>query len=107
VLCFLVNFMSQHGLRIPTPILIISYETFRLHAGVLHKGTVGLVICDEVFNLTSIQFMLYLEIMNNEFFTIPKTEGDREERRGGGRGISRATEAGGIAKEAGPMRPGP
>ncbi|XP_056271278.1 DNA repair and recombination protein RAD54-like [Pseudoliparis swirei] len=43
----LVNFMSQHGLRIPTPILIISYETFRLHAGVLHKGTVGLVICDE------------------------------------------------------------
>uniref|UniRef100_A0A8D3CWD0 DNA repair and recombination protein RAD54-like n=1 Tax=Scophthalmus maximus TaxID=52904 RepID=A0A8D3CWD0_SCOMX len=43
----LVNFMSQHGLRIPTPILIISYETFRLHAGVLHKGKVGLVICDE------------------------------------------------------------
>uniref|UniRef100_A0A4W6CVA6 DNA repair and recombination protein RAD54-like n=1 Tax=Lates calcarifer TaxID=8187 RepID=A0A4W6CVA6_LATCA len=43
----LVNFMSQHGLRVPTPILIISYETFRLHAGVLHKGKVGLVICDE------------------------------------------------------------
>uniref|UniRef100_A0A8D3E029 DNA repair and recombination protein RAD54-like n=1 Tax=Scophthalmus maximus TaxID=52904 RepID=A0A8D3E029_SCOMX len=42
-----MNFMSQHGLRIPTPILIISYETFRLHAGVLHKGKVGLVICDE------------------------------------------------------------
>lgn len=46
---FLVNFMSQHGLRVPTPILIISYETFRLHAGVLHKGKVGLIICDEVF----------------------------------------------------------
>ncbi|XP_076582871.1 DNA repair and recombination protein RAD54-like [Chaetodon auriga] len=43
----LVNFISQHGLRIPTPILIISYETFRLHAEVLHKGKVGLVICDE------------------------------------------------------------
>lgn len=43
----LVNFISQHGLRIPTPILIISYETFRLHAGVLHKGKVGMVICDE------------------------------------------------------------
>ncbi|KAK2908393.1 DNA repair and recombination protein RAD54-like [Channa argus] len=43
----LVNFISQHGLRVPTPILIISYETFRLHAEVLHKGKVGLVICDE------------------------------------------------------------
>ncbi|XP_072246375.1 DNA repair and recombination protein RAD54-like [Leuresthes tenuis] len=43
----LENFISQHGLRVPTPILIISYETFRLHADVLHKGKVGLVICDE------------------------------------------------------------
>ncbi|XP_013863536.1 DNA repair and recombination protein RAD54-like [Austrofundulus limnaeus] len=43
----LVNFISQHGLRVPTPILIISYETFRLHAEVLHKGKVGLIICDE------------------------------------------------------------
>ncbi|CAL8269802.1 unnamed protein product [Arctogadus glacialis] len=43
----LVSFMCQHGLRVPTPILIISYETFRLHAEVLHKGKVGLIICDE------------------------------------------------------------
>ncbi|KAF7203801.1 DNA repair and recombination protein RAD54-like [Nothobranchius furzeri] len=43
----LVNFISQHGLRVPTPILIVSYETFRLHADVLHKGKVGLIICDE------------------------------------------------------------
>lgn len=43
-----MNFISQQGLRVPTPILIISYETFRLHAEVLHKGKVGLVICDEV-----------------------------------------------------------
>lgn len=43
-----VNFVSQNGLRVPTPILIISYETFRLHAAVLHRGRVGLVICDEV-----------------------------------------------------------
>lgn len=40
--------MSQHGRRTPTPILIISYETFRLHSAVLHSGKVGLVICDEV-----------------------------------------------------------
>ncbi|XP_069795055.1 DNA repair and recombination protein RAD54-like isoform X2 [Narcine bancroftii] len=43
----LATFMSQHGWRIPTPILIISYETFRLHANVLCTGPVGLVICDE------------------------------------------------------------
>ena len=40
--------MAQHGRRCPTPILIISYETFRLHASVLHSGKVGLVLCDEV-----------------------------------------------------------
>lgn len=42
----LSQFISQQGLRVPTPILIISYETFRLHE-VLHKGKVGLIICDE------------------------------------------------------------
>lgn len=41
-------FMSQQGKRITYPVLIISYETFRLHASVLHSGPVGLVICDEV-----------------------------------------------------------
>ncbi|PNJ21663.1 RAD54L isoform 9, partial [Pongo abelii] len=30
--------MNQRGARVPSPILIISYETFRLHAGVLQKG---------------------------------------------------------------------
>ena len=34
----------------PNPVLIISYETFRLHASVLHPSEVGLVICDEVFD---------------------------------------------------------
>ncbi|RWS31309.1 DNA repair and recombination protein RAD54-like protein [Leptotrombidium deliense] len=29
------------------PILIISYETFRLHASVLYKGEIDLVLCDE------------------------------------------------------------
>lgn len=44
---FLVGFLAQRG-RICNPILIISYETFRMHAAELHKGTVGLVLCDEV-----------------------------------------------------------
>ena len=41
-------FMSQQGKRTAYPVLIISYETFRLHASVLHAGPVGIVICDEV-----------------------------------------------------------
>ena len=45
-------FMTQQGRRISNPVLIISYETFRLHAAVLHRGTVGLVICDEVWLAT-------------------------------------------------------
>ena len=44
------HFMGGHGRRVMQPILIISYETFRLHASVLHKGSVGLVLCDEVSN---------------------------------------------------------
>ena len=37
--------MNTFGRRPVNPILIISYETFRLHAKVLHKGEVGLVLC--------------------------------------------------------------
>lgn len=40
--------MSQQGRRIVTPILIISYETFRSHAAILTKAPIGIVICDEV-----------------------------------------------------------
>ena len=39
--------MSCQGRRLVTPILFISYETFRLHSHVLHKGKIGLIICDE------------------------------------------------------------
>ncbi|XP_063263220.1 DNA repair and recombination protein RAD54-like [Prinia subflava] len=55
----LVGFMSQRGLRVPSPILIISYETFRLHAEVLQKGSVGLVICDEGHRLKNSENQTY------------------------------------------------
>ena len=35
-------FMNTFGRRPHHPVLIISYETFRLHAGPLHAGEVGL-----------------------------------------------------------------
>ncbi|KAL3997726.1 DNA repair and recombination protein RAD54-like [Acanthocheilonema viteae] len=41
------KFISQIGVRCPTPVLIISYETFRLHASILLQKEVGLIICDE------------------------------------------------------------
>ncbi|CAG2166051.1 unnamed protein product [Oppiella nova] len=44
----LLSFINTiKGRRCVNPILIISYETFRLHAKVLHSGEIGLVICDE------------------------------------------------------------
>ena len=50
--------MTQYGSRTATPILIISYETFRLHAEVLRSGEVGLVICDEVLLLLYTQNLI-------------------------------------------------
>ena len=55
---FSASFMQQDGRRVYQPVLIISYETFRLHAGVLHKGSVGLVICDEVQSILK-QFSIW------------------------------------------------
>ncbi|XP_077981865.1 DNA repair and recombination protein RAD54-like [Glandiceps talaboti] len=55
----LVMFMNQRGSRIPHPILIISYETFRLHSAVLHRGSVGLVICDEGHRLKNSENQTY------------------------------------------------
>jgi DNA repair and recombination RAD54-like protein len=42
------RFMNTFGRRPVNPILIISYETLRLHAAPLQKGEIGLIICDEV-----------------------------------------------------------
>lgn len=44
----LETFMLTQARRAGSPVLIISYEAFRSHAAILHKGAVGLIICDEV-----------------------------------------------------------
>lgn len=52
-------FMFQQGRRIMNPVLIISYETFRLHAAVLTKSEIGIVICDEGHRLKNAENQTY------------------------------------------------
>ncbi|XP_059483633.1 DNA repair and recombination protein RAD54-like [Neocloeon triangulifer] len=59
----LEGFMNTFGRRPANPILIISYETFRLHAYVLHKGEVGLVLCDEGHRLKNCENQTYQSLM--------------------------------------------
>ncbi|KAF4526990.1 hypothetical protein B566_EDAN001537 [Ephemera danica] len=59
----LEGFMHTYGRRPPNPILIISYETFRLHAHVLHQGEVGLVLCDEGHRLKNCENQTYQALM--------------------------------------------
>ncbi|KAL3317948.1 DNA repair and recombination protein RAD54-like [Cichlidogyrus casuarinus] len=55
----LAGFMKQGGRRCVTPILIISYETFRLHVNELLKNEVGLVLCDEGHRLKNSENQTY------------------------------------------------
>jgi len=41
------QFVSTFGRRPVNPVLIISYETFRLHASVVQRHDLGVVFCDE------------------------------------------------------------
>lgn len=59
----LEGFMGTYGRRPANPVLIISYETFRLHAHVLHKSEVGLVLCDEGHRLKNCENQTYQALM--------------------------------------------
>ncbi|XP_050700626.1 DNA repair and recombination protein RAD54-like [Eriocheir sinensis] len=59
----LKGFMSTFGRRPVNPVLIISYETFRLHAHALHQGEVGLVLCDEGHRLKNCENQTYQALM--------------------------------------------
>lgn len=52
------SFMVTHR-RVINPILIISYETFRLHAKELYNGEIGLMLCDEGHRLKNMENQTY------------------------------------------------
>lgn len=56
-------FMKTYGRRCVNPILIISYETFRLHIHELDKDDVGLVLCDEGHRLKNSENQTYQALM--------------------------------------------
>lgn len=47
----LEQFMASQSQRTGTPVLILSYETFRLYSHILNSSEVGLLLCDEVLGL--------------------------------------------------------
>jgi SNF2 family DNA or RNA helicase len=74
------GFIHTHGRRVVTPVLIISYETFRLHAHALHKGEIGLVLCDEV-HLLIIKIIICrgsLILTNNRLFVSLGTSSEKQ-----------------------------
>lgn len=56
------QFMQTYGGRPINPVLIISYETFRLYTHILHNSEIGLVLCDEVIDifLNNREILLFL-----------------------------------------------
>eukprot|EP00099_Drosophila_melanogaster_P013779 NP_476661.1 okra [Drosophila melanogaster] len=54
---------SMTSARLGTPVLLISYETFRIYAEILCKYEVGMVICDEGHRLKNSDNLTYQALM--------------------------------------------
>lgn len=59
----LTNFMANRSARCGAPVLIVSYETFRLYAHILNASEVGLVLCDEGHRLKNSENLTYQALM--------------------------------------------
>lgn len=60
----LQQFMNTFAsIRVATPVLIISYETFRIYSNILHSSEVGLVLCDEGHRLKNSENQTYQALM--------------------------------------------
>lgn len=59
----LETFMTNQSQRCGCPVLIISYETFRIYAEILNGSEVGLVLCDEGHRLKNCENLTYQALM--------------------------------------------
>ncbi len=59
----LEQFMANKSSRCGAPVLIISYETFRLYCKILNSSEVGLVLCDEGHRLKNCENQTYQALM--------------------------------------------
>ncbi|KAH8251329.1 hypothetical protein KR032_008052, partial [Drosophila birchii] len=59
----LEQFSMNASTRMGTPVLLISYETFRIYADILCKYEVGMVICDEGHRLKNSDNLTYQALM--------------------------------------------
>lgn len=59
----LEQFMANKQLRSGTPVLIISYETFRNYATIMNGSEVGMVLCDEGHRLKNCENLTYQSLM--------------------------------------------
>uniref|UniRef100_A0A0A9Z4R9 DNA repair and recombination protein RAD54-like n=2 Tax=Lygus hesperus TaxID=30085 RepID=A0A0A9Z4R9_LYGHE len=57
------KFMTSFpGRRNSHPVLVISYETFRIHSKILHSSPIGLVLCDEGHRLKNRENQTYIAL---------------------------------------------
>lgn len=59
----LEQFMANKQLRSGTPVMIISYETFRNYATIMNSSEVGMVLCDEGHRLKNCENLTYQSLM--------------------------------------------
>lgn len=59
----LKNFMANCSARCGAPVLILSYETFRLYSTILNGSEVGLLLCDEGHRLKNKDNQTYQALM--------------------------------------------
>jgi len=57
------SFIAQVGTRSAIPVIIISYETFRLYTDIFFKSEIGLVICDEGHRLKNSENQTYQALL--------------------------------------------
>lgn len=59
----LTQFMASQSQRTGSPVLIISYESFRMYSSILNESEVGLLLCDEGHRLKNCENLTYNALM--------------------------------------------